>query len=166
MIKLKSLLKEIGEGVTPYKWTGPDERGETIFYYFKTEDGDYYKVLFDGMMYENVWELAFYSNSVTPSDEEGYTGIVTNKGRQFKIISTVMDIINSFIKEYPVNDIHFTGADKKGSKGGTNQRDILYAAYVKKNINKLEGWDYEIKPGGGIRLFRKEPLPGMELKQS
>lgn len=163
MIKLKSILKEIGEGTTPYKWSGPEEKFGTILYFFTTEDGDYYKVLFDGMM-ENDWELIFYSNSYTTDDDTSYIGIVTNKGRQFKIISTIMDIIQSFITEYPVDRIFFTGADKKGTKSSSNQRNMLYTAYVKKNINKLQGWDYEIRTGGGIILFRKESLPGMELK--
>ena len=163
MIKLKSILKEIGEGTTPYKWSGPEEQGGTILYFFKTEDGDHYKVLFEGMI-DNDWELVFYTPSYSTDDQGTYIGAVTNKGRQFKIISTIMDIIKDFINEYPADRIFFTGADKEGTKSNSNQRDMLYAAYVKKNISKLQGWDYRIKPGGGIMLFREEPLPGMELK--
>jgi hypothetical protein len=157
MIKLKPLLKEIGEGVTPYKWSGPEERFGGIIYYFTTEDNDYYKVRFDGTI-DNGWELNFY---VRDKDEYS-SGAITNKGRQFKVISTIMDIMKSFIEEYPADLITFTGSDKETSN--VNQRDLLYQAYVKKNIHKFPDWKYEIHGNGGIALFRKEPLPGMELK--
>ena len=154
MIKLKKLLKEIGEGVTPYKWSGPEDRIGSVEYYFTTEDNDYYKVKFVGTM-DNDWGLAFYANNDS--------GVITNKGRQFKIISTIMDIIKNFIKEYPANIISFTGSDKENSE--TNQRDLLYQAYVKKNIHKFPEWKYEIHGNGGVDLIRKDQLPGMSLKQ-
>lgn len=133
MIKLKKLLKEIGEGVAPYKWTGPEDRVGSVEYYFTTEDNDYYKVKFVNTM-DNDWGLAFYANN-------DY-GVITNKGRQFKIISTIMDIIKSFVEEYPVDLIRFTGSDKEGAT--TNQRDLLYRAYLNKNINKLPGYHAEM----------------------
>jgi hypothetical protein len=74
-----------------------------------------------------------------------------------------MDIIKNFIEEYPANIISFTGSDKETSN--VNQRDLLYQAYVKKNIHKFPGWKYEIHGNGGIDLIRKEQLPGMSLKQ-
>jgi hypothetical protein len=163
MIKLKPLLKEIGEGTTPYKWSGPEESmsGGAI-YYFTTEDGDYYKVRFDGTI-DNAWELNFY----VKNEGEYDSGTVTNKGRQFKIISTIMDIIKSFVEEYPADLITFTGSDKAGST--TNQRDLLYKRYIEKNIHQLPGWDTNVgMPGqsGHLSLFREEPLPGMELKST
>ncbi len=180
MIKLKPLLKEIGEGVPPYKWSGPEEKSSGIIYYFTTEDNDYYKVRFDGTI-DNGWELNFYvrdkdeysSNAVTNKgrqfnvrDKDEYSSsAVTNKGRQFKVISTIMDIMKSFIEEYPADLITFTGSDKEGST--SNQRELLYKRYIEKNINQLPGWDTNVgMPGQSehLSLFRKEPLPGMELK--
>jgi len=152
MIKLKTLLKEIGEGVTPYKWSGPEDRIGSVEYYFTTEDNDYYKVKFVGTM-DNDWGLAFYANNDS--------GVITNKGRQFKIISTIMDIIKSFVEEYPVDLIRFTGSDKEGAT--TNQRDLLYRAYLNKNINKLPGYHAEMGTTY-LNIIRDEPLPGMELK--
>ena len=152
MIKLKTLLKEIGEGVTPYNWSGPEDRIGSVEYYFTTEDNDYYKVKFVGTM-DNDWGLAFYANNDS--------GVITNKGRQFKIISTIMDIIKSFVEEYPVDLIRFTGSDKEGAT--TNQRDLLYRAYLNKNINKLPGYHAEMGTTY-LNIIRDEPLPGMELK--
>lgn len=152
MIKLKSLLTEIGEGVTPYKWSGPEDRIGSVEYYFTTEDNDYYKVKFVGTM-DNDWGLAFYANNDS--------GVITNKGRLFKIISTIMAIIKSFVEEYPVDLIRFTGSDKEGAT--TNQRDLLYRAYLNKNINKLPGYHAEMGTTY-LNIIRDEPLPGMELK--
>jgi hypothetical protein len=152
MIKLKTLLKEIGEGVPPYKWSGPQDKIGSVEYYFTTEDNDYYKVKFVGTM-DNDWGLAFYANNDS--------GVITNKGRQYKIISTIMDIIKSFVEEYPVDLIRFTGSDKEGST--TNQRDLLYRTYLNKNINKLPGYHAEISTTY-LNIIRDEPLPGMELK--
>jgi hypothetical protein len=151
MIKLKTLLKEVGEGVPPYQWSGPEEKYGNVIYYFTTEDNDYYTIRFDGII-DNEWELSFYANS----DEFG----VINKGRQYKIISTVMDIIYSFVKEYPVDGISFTGSDKEGST--TNQRDLLYKAYVNKNIHKLAGYHANIGPRY-VNIIRDEPLDDMQL---
>lgn len=166
MIKLKSILKEIGEGMIPYKWTGPEDDFGSVNYFFKTEDDDYYNIIFGASGEgENDWSLNFYVKNDTDIDTWS-SGAVTNKGRQFKIISTIMDIMKDFINEYPADKIFFTGSDKEGSKINSNQRDMLYTAYVKKNINKLQGWDFEIQPGGGMMLFRKEPLPSMSMKFS
>lgn len=159
MIKLKSILKEIGEGVTPYTWSGPDERSGMVVYYFTTEDGDQYKVKFDGM-FDNDWELAFYSPSHTSNDGE-YFGAVINKGRQFKVISTIMDIIKSFVNEYPVDMIVFSGSDKKGSK--TNQRDLLYKKYLTKNIKYLPGYHADLS-SSYLKIIRDTKLPSMTIK--
>lgn len=165
MIKLKPLLKEIGEGVPPYKWSGPEDDFGYVNYFFKTEDNDYYNVIFTGGLHEDIedsWSINFFVKNDTDI-QTWNSGTVTNKGRQFKVISTIMDIIKNFIEEYPANIISFTGSDKETSN--VNQRDLLYQAYVKKNIHKFPGWKYEIHGNGGIDLIRKEQLPGMSLKQ-
>ena len=165
MIKLKPLLKELGEGTTPYKWTGPEDDFGYVNYFFTTEDNDYYNVIFTGGVHEDIedsWSINFFVKNDTDI-ETWNSGTVTNKGRQFKVISTIIDIIKNFIEEYPANIISFTGSDKEDSE--TNQRDLLYQAYVKKNIHKFPEWKYEIHGNGGVDLIRKDQLPGMSLKQ-
>ena len=163
MIKLKTLLTELGEGVPPYQWSGPEDDFGYVNYFFTTEDKDYYNVIFtDGVQdnIEDAWSVNYFVKNDTDI-ETWDSGTVVNKGRQYKIVSTVMDIIESFIEEYPANIISFSGADKEGSK--TNQRDILYQVYVKKNIHKFPEWTYKIHSTGGVDLIRKKPLPGMQL---
>jgi hypothetical protein len=147
MIKLTTILKEIGEGTTPYKWKGPEEDDHAVQYHFETEDGDRYTVHFGEQYnpnYEGIpYDLEFYVSS--PGANQYKPGAVTNKGKQYRIISTVMDIIPNFIKEYPATMIVFTGSDKADSD--TNQRDLLYQAYVKKNMSKLPGWSSKFEYG-------------------
>jgi hypothetical protein len=165
IIRDEPLLKEIGEGTTPYNWTGPEDDFGYVNYFFTTEDNDYYNVIFTGGVHEDIedsWSINFFVKNDTDI-ETWNSGTVTNKGRQFKVISTIMDIIKNFIEEYPANIISFTGSDKEDSE--TNQRDLLYQAYVKKNIHKFPEWKYEIHGNGGVDLIRKDQLPGMSLKQ-
>ena len=110
MIKLKTLLTELGEGVPPYQWSGPQEQSGNINYHFTTEDNDSYRVVFTGTE-GNDWRLDFYVKESKPNSEYD-SGTVTNKGRQYKIISTIMDIMKDFIEDYPADSIVFSGADK------------------------------------------------------
>ena len=162
MIKLKTLLTELGEGVPPYQWSGPQEQSGNINYYFTTEDNDSYRVVFTGTE-GNDWRLDFYVKESKPNSEYD-SGTVTNKGRQYKIISTVMDIMKDFIEDYPADSIVFSGADKEGSD--TNQREEFYKKYIIKNIHLLPGWDTNVDmPGqtGHLSIFREEPLDDMQL---
>jgi hypothetical protein len=153
MIKLVSLLKEIGEGVDPYKWTGPHEVSGRVEYYFTTEDNDEYVVDFNPSNDDkySVWGLTFYTTSAT-SDRFGR---VVNRGRLFKVMSTVMDIMKDFMEsgKYPVYIISFSGAEKSGTI--TNQRDLLYQTYIKKNIDNFPDWTYKTYGSGRIRLMKK-----------
>lgn len=145
-------INEIGEGVTPYKFSIGEETKYGMDYNFHTEDGDAYLVQFDEGNFSDVYDLAFYAvgSSGFMSDEE------MNKGRQFKIISTVLAIIKDFIKETPgVQGIEFSGKKKEGKE--TNQRDLLYNAYVKKHIGEFPGWDFKIG-NNETKLFKKETL--------
>lgn len=165
--KTSKPINEIGEGTAPYKWKGPIEGDHEVNYNFETEDGDEYTVHFgESYMpkYEGIpYELEFYVSS--PGDTQYQTGAVTNKGKQYRIISTIMDIIPAFVKEYPATMITFTGSDKETSN--SNQRDLLYQAYVKKNMGKLPGWKADLSSTTSDNiLFRLvgPPMPKMHLQ--
>ena len=145
-------INEIGEGVTPYKFSIGEETKYGMDYNFKTEDGDDYLVQFDQGFYEDEYDLAFFSvgSKGFMSDEE------TNKGRQFKIVSTVIEIVKDFLKETPgTTSIIFSGKNKEG--GGINQRNLLYNKYVEKQIHNFPGWDYKIE-NGDTKIFKKESI--------
>ena len=165
MIKLINLLLEIGEGTEPYRWSGPDDGdGGIVSYRFKTEDGDYYLVSFSSTItdgYDSAFTLSFH---VRDEEEGDSSSIITNKNRQFKIISTIMNIIESFIDEYPADMILFTGSDASTKKSNTNQRDLLYKAYINKNMHRFPEW-HAVTSSSILRLIRNEKLPGMKLKR-
>ena len=151
-------INEIGEGVTPYKFSIGEETQHGMEYNFTTEGGDDYLVQFTILGYDGIdgWDVSFYSRSKETdfmSDDE------TNKGEQFKIISTVMAVIGDFLKENPnCKRISFVSKDKDGQK--TNQRDLLYRAYIQKNIHKFNGWDFKIEDDKNV-MFKKPPINEM-----
>jgi len=158
MIKLKTLLKELGEGVAPYQWSGPQEsRNGDVTYFFTTEDNDDYQVIFS-QSNESLEKLDWSVDFFAKDNNRWSAEIDTNRGRQYKIISTVMDIISSFIKKYPAYTIHIIGSDYDG------QRNKLYTLYAEKNISKLQGWKYKIEGGGGILLYKRKPSAKSLLK--
>jgi hypothetical protein len=157
MIKLLNILNEIGEGTTPYEWSGPHEKSGKVEYYFETEDGDKYVIDFNpsGDDEYNVWGLTFYIDSMEDTYKNKY-GVVTNKGRFFKVMSTVMSIMKNFMQngKYPTDVIAFSGSDKLGTD--TNQRNLAYQQYVEKNIKSLPDWDYKKYKSGRVRLIKKD----------
>jgi hypothetical protein len=81
--------------------------------------------------------------------------VVTNRGRFFKVMSTVMSIMKNFMQsgKYPIDVIAFSGSDKLGTD--TNQRNLAYQQYVEKNIKSLPDWDYKKYKSGRVRLIKK-----------
>ena len=57
MIKLKNILKEVGEGTaTPYKWKKASTKEDTVFFTFTTDQATSYKVALENYVYEDFHE--------------------------------------------------------------------------------------------------------------
>ena len=158
MIKLKDILKEVGEGVAPYPFklhsNIKNNSIHSVMYTFTTEDGDVYIVNFrsDASRF-NVYSLEFYPTSkidhTDADDADDNIDIILNKGRMFKVMSTLVEVVLKFISSVKSADqIKFTGVYKKGEMlknklkglGSPTQRDNLYKQYLVKNIGKAPGW--------------------------
>lgn len=155
MIKLKDILKEVGEGVAPYPFklhsNIKNDSIHSVMYTFTTEDGDVYIVNFrsDASRF-NVYSLEFYPTSkidhTDADDADDNIDIILNKGRMFKVMSTLIEVVLKFISSVKSADqIKFTGVYKKGEMllkgiGSPTQRDNLYKQYLVKNIGKAPGW--------------------------
>ena len=143
MIKLRDLLKEIGETTDYYTFSGP----HTVFgdlakgmdghveYYFRADDGDQYIV-------EITWDKEIKSDgSFTGSAIVDFISSKTSysaKGlpltsQTFKVISTVIRVMQAFIKANPwVNMVMFNVEDEK--KPDTRSKENLYLAFIKKQL--------------------------------
>ena len=121
-MKLIDILLEIGEASSkPYEYNYiPSQRVA----YFDTDKGTHYKVAF-GMDYDKEMEIAF--GVVDGRDIMDYE-IDTNEGNLFRVMSTIMKIINQAVSKLKPNKIIF-GAAKSDPR-----RMNMYRKYVTNNL--------------------------------
>ena len=147
MIKLRDILKEVGEGTaTPYKWKKVFTKEDTVFFAFKTDQGTSYKVALENYVYEDFHDdnkelpAIEVSFGIIPGAEPNmygdYTGdmfTVSNKGEMYRVMSTIVNIIKDYIKRNDnIKAIIYEPIKKEGEKGF--KRNDLYMAFIKKQI--------------------------------
>ena len=148
MIKLKDILKEVGEATTtPYKWKKVFTKEDTVFFAFKTDQGTSYKVALENYVYEDfkendkeypAIEVSFGIISGAEPNTAGakYAGdmfTVSNKGEMYRVMSTIVNIIKDYIKRNDnIKAIIYEPIKKEGEKGF--KRNDLYMAFIKKQI--------------------------------
>lgn len=146
MIRLKTLLNEIGEGSgRKYDWKQEisgdlNKIGGRQGYSFETDSELKYWV-------ELKNELKFIK--VDFEADESYD--VTNRGEMFTVMNTIVDIIKTALKDVDTGSDHMNSSvlgikyspfQKGGDQG--QKRDQLYLAYIKKAIPNTE----VLKAGG------------------
>jgi len=153
MIKLKDVLKEIGEGVTPYAFKQMQNSPRLIAYTFTTDTNDQYIVkFFSGYSQPDIFNLVFYPGT-SIEDVDDKIDVITNKGTMFKILSTVVSIVKTLIsKNKNISGINWIGINSD-KPGADTQRDRLYKAYLQKNITQFPNW--KILPGRVVTKLRK-----------
>ncbi len=153
MIKLKDILKEIGDGSSkafPWKYhkEHPSANSQDFAYTFKTDKGNYY-VSFT-LADSNEWDLAFglvKSNSSSWGIDASYD-VVTGVGA-FKIMTTIVEIVKDFLDytyktyiddknlfgETEPKKISFNTKKEEGrSEDEDSRRSNLYKAYIQKQV--------------------------------
>jgi hypothetical protein len=120
-------LYEIGQRVQPYeKDFAFIELGNTIMAEFNDDQKNKVRVNFHRFKEgSDSFEVEF--------DVNGYSGeaFKTDTKHFFKIISTVVQVINEFIKKYQPTQIFIEGEDKIGKPG---QKDKIWVQYAKVNL--------------------------------
>ena len=144
MIKLVDILKEIGDANSqPYEYSYD---GSNYKAYFTTEYNTQYKVSFkivDGRML-----IAFgviYDSDYDDDDDLDYE-VITNKGNIYRVMSTVMSIINRAISEFNPNEIKFDSNDRKIK---------LYKNYIEKH---LKGYSITKETPFNLLFQRNSPI--------
>jgi len=171
MIKLASLLQEIGDATSPVPYTKASEKEskyETVTNYeFKIGEDTYIVTT-----YVSDMDLTLPSSSNQPKGSTGmqimfglktekYSGIVgdtarTNRGVQYKVMSTITKILKDYIEEHPeLARIDYEPVKKTAEDQG---RTKLYRAYVTK---ALPNWNYREDDYGWVRVEK----PPQEKKQ-
>lgn len=138
MKKFKDFInEELGDSnVTPYPYRMVDygDGDLAIMYKFKTEDDDIYTVRFLDLYefkktvrfpekYRNNYQVEFMTN-----DENG-DSVILNKGRFFKVISTVISIIEDFVK---FKDPKVLKIDPVSNFKKDKRRKNIYIRYIER----------------------------------
>ena len=143
MIKLKDILKEIGEGTSkPYKYEYSYGDDESSNYTFTTEESntDYEVdlIIFTEDQYTTMYgitsaeTLTFPVLDISFKSVEGDYDEETNKNEQYRIMATVIMIVKEMLKRHKeIQSLVY--APTKADKDDT-RRANLYKAYISKQI--------------------------------
>lgn len=143
MIKLRTLLKEVGEAnLQPYKWKEVDMNGWVTYIEFTTENGTEYRVDLTTTNYGfgdnsiKALEVEFLAKS--KESERSSAKIIVNKGEMYKVMSTIVDIVKYYIKKFKAKAIMYSPSKKSDEEAFGTQRDNLYKAFITKAIPGIE----------------------------
>ena len=122
----ESLLNEIGDASAKvYKWTLDNSLPSLEQAHFDV----------DGMKY-TVWLGHFRSGVNVTFDANGDDKVTTNQGKQYRIMSTVIEIIKDYIERNPsVFKISFVPNEDFGND---ERRLKLYMAYIEKQFDVID----------------------------
>jgi hypothetical protein len=149
---LESLFEMGTTLVDPYDWRKGKCDKLACFYYFETEDGDKYSVRFMNIgeihnKKKQIWQTEF----VIPGDEG--TTKVANKGRIFKVISTVIDIIKEFVDYMDPDGLNINPST---NYKGDMRRYEFYLKYIEKLLPEFPNWKKAWSPFDKRILLRKK----------
>lgn len=132
--EFNTFINEIGTAsAKSYSFSIEQDSPWVLTYEFTTESGLEYHVRFD--LDENMSSLSFYVANLDPGEVKGWIfGQVTNRGELYKVMSTIVKIINEFIKKYPKIDTISIAPTKNYDED--NRRYKLYLQFINKNIDK------------------------------
>lgn len=125
-------------------------------YYFKTESGLHYEVLF-AKKKDNYLENIINFSVLNEEFEDEYS--VTNRGEIYRVMATVIEIILIYHENHAYSvSYEFSGEFKKGNENRpTSIRTFLYYRKAKQIINPA--WNIQLS-GNKVIVHRKRPHHG------
>ena len=138
-------ISEVGEGTAaayPFKFDNVSYN--EVNYNFDTEEDEYVVIINNVDIHAGIWEMQFGTAGGTPQD-------VTNRGRMFQVMATILQITSDFIDRYKPNVLRFKPS-KDEEREDDKRRFNFYMAYIKKNM-RPEYYVYEY--GDYIVIERK-----------
>ncbi len=130
----------MSEGLSePYKIVLPDIPSAGL-YFFTTDSNMQYEVRF-GRKKDDILSATIVFGVIN-EEFEGEEYVMTNKNEVYRVMSTIVNIIQIFRKEHPnVRSYEFTGEPKHGETiDSPTQRIRLYHRYVQRMFD-LNEWD-------------------------
>jgi hypothetical protein len=137
--------------VDPYPIQVPEIKSGAE-YYFKTESGLSYQVIFAKKKKSYLEHVVNFS-VLSDEFEDEYSE--TNRGEIYRVIATVVEIIRLYHSNHAYSTSYeFSGEFKKGNEGRkTSIRTLLY--YRKAREIMSEAWDIDIS-GNKVNVHRKK----------
>jgi hypothetical protein len=151
--KHKPLFREDYNPVVPHYTIEAPEIASGSAYYFTTDSGLRYQVLF-AKKRDNYLENIINFSVLNDEFEDEYSA--TNKGEVYRVIATVAEII----KAYHFNHSYSTSYEFSGEYKAENKdreisiRSMLY--YRKAKALMHDTWNIELN-GNKVIVFRKKP---------
>ncbi len=120
-------------------------------YYFKTPSGLHYEVRF-GRRQDNILHATIVFGVIN-EEFEGEEYVTTNRGEVYGVMSTISEIVRTFMFEHPkITTYEFHAIDKDDEEDlNTNARMYLYRRYLPRIFEK--DWNIDIK--GNFALVKK-----------
>lgn len=139
-------------GLQPYQIRAPEIKSGAD-YYFETESGLRYQVLF-ARKKKNYLEHIVNFSVLSDEFEDEYSE--TNRGEIYRVIATVAEIIRLYHHNHSyATSYEFSGEFKKGNESReTSIRTLLYYRKAKEIIHPC--WDIDIS-GNKVLVHRKKP---------
>ena len=131
-------LNEVGEAnLKPYKWKEVDRESYFVYTRFVTDSETQYDVDLKSTNYvdddlNNLRALGIEFSAKLKGDEGSSAKIVVNKGEMYKVMSTIADIIKTYIKKSKAQAILYSPSKKSDEEDFGTQRDNLYRAFISK----------------------------------
>lgn len=134
----------------PAKWTILKDNEVESRYSF-TINNDLYHVMFLPNIRKNK-PVGISFGLYDPSKKD-FVFTMTNTGNQFKVLSTVMDTINDFIKNWDPSSLKFS-ARKEVNDRDSKSRSSVYLRLIKKYLSN--NWTLSVKDTGFEVIFTIE----------
>lgn len=123
-------------------------------YLFVTDSGINYEVRF-GRKQDNILHASIVFG-VTNDEFDGEEYPVTNKGELYRVMSTIVKIVKSYMLEHPkMMQYEFTGISRDEDESKITTRLKLYNRYIPQILPKGEGWQYHLS-GNKTIIITKE----------
>lgn len=149
LVEAARTILEIGDTTLPYEWSVWKNDNEKYFRATARTTTDDIQLLITITLdlYSGMTDVVFARNIDSDSfSGQSWSTKKTGGGEQFKIFSTVKNVIEDFVKKYesergerqmPIGAIRFS-ADKV-KEGGENSRTSLYRTWAKKYARQVGG---------------------------
>jgi len=151
--RLKS-ISETGEGSSnAYPFRFENVAYNEVNYHFDSEENEYVVIINNIDTNAGAWEMQFGTVGGTPDE-------VTNEGKLFNVMATILKITNDFIDRFGPNILRFKPS-KDVEREDDTRRFQLYMQFIRKNMRPeyrvLEYGDYIVIE----RIKKIKPKPNV-----